>query len=296
MPPDLALKLDFVLKALSTNGARVAAEIGVDKATVRRWVNGSTEPAPHNLSQLTRFVAARIPGFTGLDWERDLDDLGRLMGATPSAQPTQASMSPGGLPLGLTEESLMMTRLRGGAYEGFYRSTRPYAQQPDHFVRDHFMLRVEPNGAMSGIMNSLGVIVRGWVMMLHNQLFFIGSEATSGAYSFAIFNGVSTVNAAVIDGIVLYCALDTTHTPTASRALFERTGYLSGDRAADDAHFAQLETKDCFLPETAIAPEVRAHLLKEIGPSQVAFGGDWLLRLPLGESMARGLNPRGPTA
>ena len=293
MTSPLASKLDFVLKAVSMNRARLAAELGVDKATVGRWVNGSAVPASHNLSQLTALIASRIEGFNILDWERDLDGLAQLIGvALPGqAAPPATPMTLSGLPLPLIEESFVITRLRGAAYEGFYRSTRPYAQRPGHYIHDQFMLRIEPNGAMSGVMNSAGVIVQGWVMLLHNQLFFIGSETTSGAFAFSIFNGVSTVKAAVMDGIVLYCALDIGHTPTASRSLLERTGDLTGDWAADNAHFASLDTENCIFPEAAISPELRAHLMRDFGSAQLPIGGDWLLSLPLAQSMARGLSP-----
>jgi hypothetical protein len=294
MTSHLPAKIDFVLKALSVDRAQLAAELRVDKATVARWVNGTAAPAPHNLSRLTRLIAARIAGFNVVDWERDLTDLSRVIGVPLPGQPSPAPMTIGDLPLQLIEESLAVTRLRGAAYEGFYRATRPYAQQPGHFIQDRFMLRVEPNGAMSAIMNSAGVIVQGWVMLLNNQLFFIGSETTSGAFVFAIFNGVSTVQAAVMDGIVLYCALDAGHTPIASRSVFERTAELSGDPGVDNARFAALDTTNAVVPEDAIDPQLRAHLVHDIGPAQLPLGGDWLLSLPLAHSMARGLNPPKP--
>ena len=56
---------------------------------------------------------------------------------TPDLPPAAASpKSPSALDLPLFEQSQVTTRLRGGAYEGLFRSTRPYAQHPGIFVHD----------------------------------------------------------------------------------------------------------------------------------------------------------------
>jgi hypothetical protein len=70
--------------------------------------------------------------------------------------------------------------------------------------------------------------------------------------------------------------------------MFERVGNLSGDPKADDAHFAELAAKNPLAPEGSIPDELRAHLLRDVGPEARALGGDRLLSMPLSRSMTRG--------
>ena len=60
-------RLELILKALSLTRGRLAAELGVDKSLVGRWVSGAVKPSALNLERLTAFVARRQPGFTLLD-------------------------------------------------------------------------------------------------------------------------------------------------------------------------------------------------------------------------------------
>jgi transcriptional regulator with XRE-family HTH domain len=290
MESPIAPKLAFVLKALSMSRGQLASELGVDKSAVGRWISGAAAPSPHNLAQLTARVRARVDGFTTLDWERDLDGLATVIGVAAPGAP--AAGVPSGLRLPLLDESLATTRLRGGAYEGFYRITRPYAQQPGEFVHDQVMLRRETNGFMALQMFAGGTSVEGWVMLMNNQLFVTAAELTSGAFVFAIVNGVSTLEAGLLDGLILYCALDPSRTPTATAAIFERVGRLTGDRDADDARFAVMKTQPALAPADSVPPAIQAHLVRNIGEGELARGGDWLLRMPLSRSMSRGLIER----
>ncbi|MGZ3377135.1 MAG: helix-turn-helix domain-containing protein [Phenylobacterium sp.] len=284
----LAAKLDFILKALSMSRSRMAADLGVDKSAVGRWISGAAEPSAHSMSQITALVAARIPGFTALDWDRDLEGLAEALGVAPPGQRRGAGAT-ATLANPLLEESLATTRVRGSAYEGFYRTTRPYFQAPTRFIHDQVMVRADPGGFLKLSMITAGVPVEGQVMLLHDKLFFVGAEMTSRSFTFAILNGVSTVQAGVIDGIVLVCALDAGRTPNATAAIFERIGDLSGDAAADDARFAEL-AKAPHLATAASAPEhIRRHLVRDLGPREFELGGDFLLSMPVARSMARGL-------
>lgn len=286
MDSTLAPKLAFVLKALSMSRGQLASELGVDKSAVGRWITGAATPSPHNLAQLTARVRTRVEGFTTLDWERDLDGIAAAIGvAAPGAARGGVA---GGLRLPLMEESLATTRLRGGAYEGFYRTTRPYAQRPGKYVHDQIMLRRDENGFLRMRMFAGGTQVEGWVMLMQNQLFTVASELTSGAFVSAIINGVNTQTAGVLDGIILFCALDPGWTPTASACLFECTGALTGDREADDAHFAALQRQPFEAADGAVPEDVQKHLVRDIGPNQLADGGDWLLTMPLSRSWSRG--------
>jgi hypothetical protein len=134
-----------------------------------------------------------------------------------------------------------------------------------------------------------GVKVDGLILLLQNQLFVVSAELTSGAFAFAILNGVSTVQAGMLDGLMLWCSLDPGRTPTASAILLERTGDLSGDQAADNARFAELARAHPLAPEGSVPSHIVKHLTPELGPSQIARGGDLLLSLPLSRSLSRGL-------
>ncbi len=281
-------KLTFVLKALSVSRARLAADLGVDKSVVGRWVAGAVKPSAHNLSRLTALVAQTVPDFTSLDWDRDLSELAGVFGVERGALRPSPSLSlNAGLALPFLGQVLAMTSLRGAAYEGFYRSTRPFANGPGQFLHDHCMVRRDDSGLLRLNMATGGVFVDGWVLILHDQLFVIGSEFTSGALVFGLINGVHDGRAEVMDGIVLSPILDAERTPTASPIMLERIGDLSGDKAADDARFTEMAGCDHVAPEGSVPQALRDHLARDFGPKALAAGGDWLLRMPVSRSLAR---------
>jgi hypothetical protein len=290
MSSTLAPKLDFVLKALSMSRGRLASELGVDKSAVGRWVTGAVAPSAHNLAQFTALVATRAPGFSILDWDRDLGGLAEVLGVAPPGAIRAASES-AGLSLPFFEDSRATTRIRGGAYEGFFHSTRPYAQQPGLLIHDHLLIRRESNDLLHFVMSSSGVTVDGWMLLLQNQLFGVGAERTSGACVFGILNGVNTLQAGMLEGLILYCALDPGRTPTATVVVFERIGDLTDDREADDAKFAELAGSEAVAAPGSVPEAIQNHLLRDFGPKQLAMGGDLLLQLPLIKSLSRGLIP-----
>jgi hypothetical protein len=280
MPETFSAKFALVLKALSLSRGRLAADLEVDKSVVGRWATGAVKPSDHNLSRLTGLIAERLPGFTALDWDRGGADFAALLGAAPGPV--------AGLPLPLLDQIRNTTALRAAAYEGFFRSTRPYVLQPDRFVHDHGMIRLDDQGLLALRIGTAGTIVEGWILPLGNQLFCISAHVDLGSFLFGIFNGVAAPRAQVLDGLVLAPALDPGRTPTAHAMVFERVGDLSGDVEADDAEFARLAAKDPLAPEGSIPDGLCAHLVRDIGPSALALGGDMLLRMPLSRSIARG--------
>lgn len=291
MAHPFSAKLGFVLKALSMSRGRLAADLGVDKSAVGRWVSGAVKPSAHSLSELTALVAAKVEGFTIHDWDRSLESLAGQFGVDPNAVPgSKASRLAETLPMGLLDEILDTTARRGAAYEGFFRSTRPYARYPGRFIHDQVMIRRDANGVLRFDLATGGVIVKCLLLPLQNQLFVIGAERTSGALAFGIINGVNTVQAGAMDGLLLNCALDAGRTPTASAVILERTGDLNGDPAIDDVRFAELAVLDPVAPEGSVPRDVSAHLVRNIGPDSLAMGGDWLLRLPIARSLSRGLD------
>lgn len=274
-------KFTLVLKSLSISRARLAADLSVDKSVVGRWATGASRPSDHNLARLTLLVAERLRGFSVLDWDRPVGDFAALFGVAAAA-------APAGLPLPLLGLIRDTTALRGRAYEGFFRSTRPFVMQPGRFLHDHSMLRLEADGLLSVRIGTAGTFVEGWMLPLHNQLFCIAADVTSGALLYAIFNGVAAVRAQILDGLVLAPSLDPGRTPTAYAMVSERIGDLSDDRAADDARFAELAASDPLAPEGSVPDALRDHLLRDVGPAAHALGGEMLLQLPLSRSMSRG--------
>jgi transcriptional regulator with XRE-family HTH domain len=281
-------KLNLALKALSMSRGRLAVELGVDKSMVGRWARGAVRPSAENLARLTRFVARHVPGFTALDWERDLGSLVGVLGVDPDVAGI------GGLRLGsafhddLLAEAVEATARLGATYEGFFRSTRPHGGAPGVFLHDHMMVRRGPDGLMRFDLRCDLVRVQGWVLPQRDLLIVIGAEDASGSPAFGIFNGVMSQRADVIDGLLLACSMEAGRTPTACSMVFERVGELSGDAAADDARIDELGGADPVATPASAPSVLTAHLVRDIGPAQRALGGDWLLRLPLARSIARG--------
>ncbi|HEX3887075.1 MAG TPA: helix-turn-helix transcriptional regulator [Phenylobacterium sp.] len=289
MSDPFAKKLELVLKVLSMSRARLAAKLGVDKSVVGRWVSGAVQPSAHNLSLLSALIAESIPGFTALDWDRTLPVFAELIGANLETVSRRNPANPlMGLPLVGMDQFLSATALRGGAYEGLYRSTRPYVMAPGRFVHDHSIVRRDANGLLRVRIGTGGTVVDGWVLPLGHQLFVVAIDVISGAVLFGLFNGVGTARADVIDGLVLAPSLDAGRTPTAHAIIFERIGDLTGDPEADDQRFLELAGRDPVAPEGSISDDMRQHLTGDFGPAAAALGGELLLRMPLARSKARG--------
>ena len=289
MSEAFSAKLALVLKALSLSRGQLAAELGIDKSVAGRWVTGAAQPSSHNLSLLTALIAARAPGFTLLDWDQTSSELAMRLGVRPggaeASRPTDAEPA---LPAAILDQIYATSTLRGSAYEGIFRSTRPYVMSPGQFLHDHGMIRRDANGLLRLTMRTADTVVNGWMLTLQNQLFCIAADVTSGALVFGIFNGVATAKADVLDGLSLGSALDAGRTPTATAMIFERVADLTDDPDADDRLFVQLASGSPLAPEGSIPEAIRQHLTRDIGPAQAALGGDLLLRMPVSRSIARG--------
>ena len=294
---DFSRKLQLVLKALSISAGQVAAEVGVDKSVVNRWLRGVSAPTGNNLSRLTAMMAARRAGFSMLDWEADLDRLSmRLRGAGETAKdPADLAAGLGHwLPERVRREALANTDLRGSAYEGFWRTTRPSIEAPGAFMRDFVIMRVGPQGLLTSRIGVEDMGFHGVSFLTQTQLFGVLADPETGIFILSIFNAVLRQRADVIDGLSLTCRRNGGGTPVASRVIMERVGLLSGDPAADDArHDAMTRANDPFTPPEAVPEVVRAHLLKDCGPAAFAQGGEMLLTMAFAESMSRGPRKAG---
>lgn len=270
------------------SGSRLAAELNIDKSVVSRWLKGSVQPSAHNLSLLTALVAARIEGFSTLDWERDLKGLVTRFGADPDVLAARNRDVPEGLPLAILDQAISTTALRGAAYEGFFRSTRANPAGAGDFLQDPALVWRDEGGLLRLKFGGGGLKAEGWVMPLHSQLYVVATDIGSGIMMFGVFNGPASVRADVFDGLVLAPTLDIGRTPTAMPIHCERIGDLSGDAAADEQRFAALAARDPRTPAADVPEALRRHLLRDVGPAQSALGGDMLLTMPIVRSLARG--------
>jgi hypothetical protein len=119
-------------------------------------------------------------------------------------------------------------------------------------------------------------------------------DEDTGIFIFSIYNGVLRHRADRLDGLTLTCTRNAGGTPVAAAAILERTGFLSGDRDADDATFEASIDIDPLAPEGSIPDHIRDHLFRDIGPTPFAAGGDAMLTLAFAQSLSRGRDPRMP--
>ena len=296
MTQSFAEKLTLILKVFSWSRARLASELGIDKSVVARWASGATVPSGHNLAQLSALMGRAVPGFTALDWDRDLDGLATFLGVATGRAPASPApqLATTGLALPLLDVIRSTTALRVEAYEGFYKSTRPFAARPGLFIHDHSYVRLGPDGLLRFKMNTGGVKVEGWVLPIQNQLFLIGTEFTGGALAFAILHGVNGVKADTLDGITLTANHDPGRSPAATPVVYRRIAELTGDLATDDAQLDRLAAVNPVAPEGSVPEDLQRYLARDIGPAALANGGEWVLRLPLAKSLASGPQPDRP--
>jgi hypothetical protein len=279
-------KLELALKILSMTRSQLAAELGVDKSVAGRWVSGAVRPSAHNLSQLTAMIARRVPGFTILDWERDLDALALRLGADASALKLDAPpVNPLALTLSCLPQVLATTALRGSAYEGFFRSTRVWARLGDQFIHDYTMMRLGGDGLLRMTMVTAGIYTDGWVLPLHNQLYCVGCERATGTPVFGIFHAAGGLNAKTLDGLILTSIHDVGRTPTAAPSVLHRIGDLSGDAARDEATLAEYGKRNPVSSLEEVPAALREHLCRDIGPAAAALGGEMLMQMPLARSI-----------
>lgn len=287
-----AARMHLVFSAVGMSRAKLASVLGVDKSLVGRWAAGAVHPSDHNLSRITAVIAERFPGFTMLDWERDLADFAKRLNLDPAVvtieQPLPAVQ---GLPLEFIDLVRRNTEQRGAAYEGFWRTSRPSLLMPHLIFQDHGMIRLNANGLLEVRMGGAGLSFHGWMMLAEGNLFVIIHNSNGQTPLFLIFRGVPLPRAEVMEGILLMAALNASRTPAAVPILLERIGDLSGTREEDDATCDDLITRQPTVSIDDIPDANRAYLLRDVGPSAAASGGD--LFLQAGETLTRGSTSTG---
>ncbi len=284
---DFASKLELALKAVSISRGQLAMELGVGKSMVSRWVSGVNAPSSLNVVKLTQLIALRRPGFTVLDWDRDLSVLAERLSEPTAAPPSEMRLSDY-LPASVLEEAIATSRLRAHAYAGFWRSTRPANDPAGGFFHDQIMMWPQPGGLLRFRLGVYDMRFEGWTMPVQTQLFSMASDPVTGVFMFSIFNAVLRNRAEILDGLTLTCQRDAGGTPVAAACLMERVGDLSGDLAADEARFRDLANANPVAPEGSVPQHVRDHLYKDVGPTSFAAGGAPLLVMSFAQSMSRG--------
>lgn len=292
-PNNFPAKLDVVMKALSLSRGRLAADLGVDKSVVARWATGAVSPSEHNLAVLTALIAGRKPGFSMLDWDRSPEAMLTLFGGDAPAPPPAAAAPLAGYPAAMLEQARATTERRGAAYEGFWRTTRPSMLMQHRFFHDHGMIRREANGLLAIQFGGAGLLFEGLMLPAEGQLFVTVYDTVGFTPIYLILNGVPLPKASMLDGLVMGAALNAARSPSAYPIIMERIGDLSGDRAADDAHCADLLQRDPLAPEGSVPDNIEHYLIRDIGPAARKAGGDLFLMAPVATSLSRGESAGG---
>ncbi|WP_158298963.1 helix-turn-helix domain-containing protein [Sphingomonas psychrotolerans] len=269
-------RLTLALKALTMSRARLAAELGVDKSLVGRWASGAVRPSAHNLERLTRLLAGKLPELTLLDWEREPTEFAALLGINP---PGPQSGQPSGLdvPAETLDAALASIRVRGAAYEGFWRATHPAIIAPGRFFHQHGMVRRDESGLLRAELGGPDVRYVGSMLPIDGQVFVAATDSVRHLPCYMIFNIVTMPKIVLMDGLLL-TAGNAMRNPSAYPITMERIGDLSGDRDADDAHAAELMRLPQFVQDEAlISQAMRDHLIRDFGPEAAKSGGDLLL-------------------
>jgi len=192
------------------------------------------------------------------------------------------------LALPLIDQILSVSALRASAYEGFYRSTRPYAAQPGAFIEDNILVRMAADGILRFRMVTGSVLVEGWLLPVHTQLYVIGTEFGSGGLVFAILHGVNTLKAEVLDGITLTSTFDVGRTPAAAAVVYQRIDDLSDDPKTDDERLAAMGARNPVVAASTVPENLRHHLARRVSGEDSALLVSGVLRLPLVASLSRG--------
>ena len=286
-----ANRLELVLKALSMSRARLAADLGIDKSLAGRWVSGAVQPSAYNLERLTVLIAGRCPGFTMLDWDRDLSALAERLGVAPTASNgsglppedrRQALLPP--LPYGLIELARRETRRRGTAYEGRWKTTRLSSSGALRYMVEHALIRCDGDSLEFRHFGG-GWEVRGWLLVLSVQLYGVICDASDDSIGFYVLNGVTAARADCIDGIFSTVCADRGLTPNAQVVVFERVGELGDD---DEDWVAGHIARTAVVAAADIPANVRAAVAPDVGPAAVATGGEAMLRVPITRSLCIG--------
>ena len=291
---DFPAKLDLMLKALSLSRVGLAQALGVDKSLVGRWLGGRVHPTEHNLSRLTALISGRHEGFRLIDWYGGVTEFAHGFGVEPKVAETAPPAILRDGPLARFIESARPDlAFRGGAYEGFWRTSRPSFLVREQVFHDYGMVRRSADGMLEVHMQGSGLKFDGWLFPIAGNVFVYLFDDTGRTPMSVVMGGVSLPKAMVMDGILLLAALDAHRTPAAVPIVLERVADLSGDAEADSATFRHVVV-DQPSPIDPIPPaELERRLFREVGLAASAAGGEAFLAVTAARSLSRGVTAEG---
>ena len=226
-----AQKLDLVLKVLSISRGRLAADLGVNKSVIARWISGANEPTVHNLAALTSLVARRHAAFTLLDWDRDVTALAAMFGASVPASPETPRPEPSDFLLASRLQSGVEVEREGGAYPGVYVAFRQSFKNSGRVVPDLVVIHRQANQLFFAIYDPV-FTHQGEVFILRHQLFLFGQDGErADGLTLHVLNGVVGRKAVRLDGLLLSVASDRQRTPTSAVVVLQRVADLDGSGA-----------------------------------------------------------------
>jgi hypothetical protein len=201
----------------------LARELGVDRSVIGRWLSGVNQPTNHNLTRLTDIMRRHHPSVTLDFWQRPLvtpnDGKMRPVKNEPPAEALRIS--------GLhSERRPEIDANYLGLWAGLYQSTQNRGSvvlSAMHICDSEIGLRgtftegrVSATGAVVAIGPRLHAILE--IVPMHDRLCLF------------VFNGVGSPHVALMDGIYMFSAGDSTICVAASPIVLLRVGD-SGDFA-----------------------------------------------------------------
>lgn len=262
MIPDFAAKLALVLKAVSLSRGRLAADLGVDKSVVSRWASGVNAPSGENLVQLTRCLAARLPGFNGTDWDLDAAAFAARVGATLPV----ATVASGPKPMlhdvfGITGAG-DETRTWGHIYAGRWRQWRLSSTGDRVFMREHGLHRLDDD-RLAITVTARGYALHGAAQVFRQRLSVWVAAPQYGIVFTSTMNGLSFVTDPVMTGIMTGCEFDQAMTPFAMPTVIER---LPLDDRSDAEFLHDSRQLDPIVAEEDVPSALVPLLLADVGP------------------------------
>ena len=283
-------KLELVLKILSISRGRLAADLGIDKSVVNRWARGVSAPTAHNLTALTSLIASRQPGFTLLDWERELGDLAAMFGASiPSAETPSAVDDI----LGVSRaQSRIEVGRDGDAYPGVFVGYRQAFGNSGRIIPDLIVFFRQGESLFFTIHDPV-FSHRGEVFILRHQLFMFGEDGQrADGLTLHVLNGVVGRKAVRLDGLLLSVYGDRYRTPTAAAVVMHRLMDLEDPSVPPSAEaltaiLIRLQALYEVDELAALAgPRVVAAVTPLVGAPSPLGGFDHLLRAPAERSLS----------
>ncbi|TRW14419.1 helix-turn-helix domain-containing protein [Glacieibacterium frigidum] len=297
MTTGFADRLALVLKARAISRGQLAAELQIDKSLVSRWLSGGTVPGNHNLSRLTAFVAAQVPGFTMFDWESDTARLASRLGiddavssgplsapihTLPSVPPFANVPDFGILPA--FAAATHDTATRGSRYCGLWRSWMPTFGRPNDFHCEHTVIQKDGDW-LTGY--ALGFSYR-WplvAMIANGQLFMHLSDSIN--FVTRQFSRADEPIIDQIDGLMMSPASLPHQAPTACRIIMQPITPPEATIVEVDAAIIDHAADRRLVPGAELDETMRSDLLPDCGPSAQSAGGDRLLRSDTAQRLVR---------